>query len=39
MPITSIGSYPPTMQNFVTSWNSVNASLSIFPTRNLRALR
>jgi len=31
MPITSIGSYPPTMQDFVTSWASVNATLGATP--------
>ena len=31
MPITSIGSYVPTMQNFITNWNSVNATLGASP--------
>ena len=31
MPITGIGSYAPTMQDFLTSWNSVNATLGATP--------
>jgi len=31
MPITTIGSYPPTMQDFISSWATVNASLGATP--------
>lgn len=31
MPITTIGSYPPTMQEFINHWTQVNASLGAAP--------
>ena len=31
MPLTSIGSYPPAMQEFITHWTAVNATLGATP--------